>query len=140
MAKIEISKESLESFSHNKNVCGISQNEVIAKRIIAPIDEKNVCSDWIEEIFDDYSCTYTEVKRKHKYCGFVDGELVMCSYTFGNNTLQWVIYSDGEKLESVRNHIMNICKEIDKENDGLVCEYEIENNAVYQSFFFDCED
>jgi len=109
-------------------------------RMIAPIDEKNITSDWIEQCFDDYNCTYTEVKRKNKYCGFILGECVMCSYTFGNNTLQWVIFAEGEKLQSVRDHLIHICKEIDKENEGLVCEYQIENNTIYQSFYFECDE
>lgn len=109
----------------------------MAKRMIAPIDEKNVCSDWIEGVFD-YNCGYTEKRSTHKYCGYFgsDDVLVECSYTFGNNTLKWVIYSNGEKLVSAKKELLSTLKEIDKESETLLCDYEIENNEVYQSFYF----
>ena len=113
----------------------------MAKRIIAPIDEKNVCSDWIEGVFD-YNCGYTEKRSTHKYCGYFGrGEvLVECSYTFGNNTLKWVIYSNGEKLEDTKKELLSTLKEIDKESETLLCEYQSEENVIYQSFYWNDDE
>ncbi len=47
------------------------------KLIPAPLDGKNVTTDWIEEIFDDGNCTYD---GKETYTGFVKGSVCCCIY------------------------------------------------------------
>ena len=56
------------------------------KLIPAPLDEKNVMTDWIGEIFDDYDCTYD---GKRTYTGFVKGSVCSCMYH--NNHIIWQI-------------------------------------------------
>ena len=139
--EIKVSAESLQSFKHDAGVQGITQREIATptQRMIAPIDEKNVTSDWIEQIFDCLNCTHTETKRTHKYCGFVLDELVMCSYVFGTNTLTWKIFAEGERVqdaETAKSTLLHTLKEIDKENEGLICEYDVQGNTIYQSFYW----
>ena len=114
--------------------------------MIAPIDEKNVTSDWIEQIFDGYNCTYTEVKRTHKYCGFVGGELVMCSYTFGTNTLQWWIvipsydsetaYHYNERLQRVNSILLERLQKFENDESDLFSYIDNKGYLIYQDFYF----
>lgn len=103
----------------------------------APIDEKNVCSDWIEGVLDN-NCGYTEIKSLHKYCGYMgrNQALVECSYTFGNNTLTWKIIGILKDVEDVKRELLSTLKEIDRECEGLVCEYEVTDCMIFQSFYF----
>lgn len=54
--------------------------------IPAPIDEKNVTSDWIGEIFDNYG---DYVMCDNKFTGFVKGTVCYCEYI--NNHLFWQV-------------------------------------------------
>lgn len=61
------------------------------KLIPAPLDEKNVTTDWIEELFDDQSALY----GKDKMLGFMAGAAVEASWS--GNVLHWkVLDGDGE--------------------------------------------
>jgi hypothetical protein len=42
-----------------------------ANKEVAPIDEKNVCSDWIEDVFDEYTTIHAEKRGKNTFVGFV---------------------------------------------------------------------
>jgi len=55
------------------------------KLIPAPIDEKNVTTDWIEEIFDNGDCA----RYLNRRTGFVFGSVCSCIYK-GNHIL-WQI-------------------------------------------------
>lgn len=59
------------------------------KLIPAPLDEKNVTTDWIEELFDDQSALYSKGKR----LGFMAGAVMQAEWYF--NVLMWkVLYGD----------------------------------------------
>lgn len=59
--------------------------------IPAPLDEKNVTTDWIEELFDDQSALY----GKNKMLGFMAGAAVQASWE--GNVLTWkVLDGDGD--------------------------------------------
>lgn len=117
---------------------GISQNEVVKpSKVFAPIDEKNVCSDWIEDVFDEYSTIHTEKRGKNTFVGFVSDCVCICSYSFGNNTLKWQIIADRkEDAESAIKTLSERLREYGKENETLQTEYTTEGNTLYQSFFF----
>ncbi len=53
------------------------------KLIPAPLDEKNVTTDWIESVFDYYDYTYD---GKNTYTGFVKGSVCCCVY-HGNHII-----------------------------------------------------
>ena len=57
----------------------------------APLDEKNVTTDWIDDIFDDSSCTC----NGSTYTGFVKDSV--CSCLVGSNTIIWKIDKDYAK-------------------------------------------
>ena len=68
------------------------------KLIPAPLDEKNVTTDWIEEMFDDQSALY----GKNKMLGFMAGAAMQASWS--GNMLKWKVL-DGtcrNRIEAIR--------------------------------------
>ena len=59
------------------------------KLIPAPLDEKNVTTDWIEELFDDQSVIY----GKNKKIGFMANAAMQASWS--GNMLVWQVL-DGD--------------------------------------------
>ena len=101
--------------------------------IPAPIDNKNVMKDWIEEIFDDYDCTYD---GKNKYTGFVKESACSCIYM--NNNIFWQIHQHFSKdaLSSYQELIKRL-----KEHDtpSLLVKYDDSMKSellLLQRFFF----
>jgi len=64
------------------------------KLIPAPIDEKNVTSDWIEEMFDEQSA----LCGKQKYIGFMAGATMQASWY--RNVLKWEVL-DGDRYLAI---------------------------------------
>jgi len=58
---------------------------IVQKLIPAPIDEKNILSDWIYLIFDDEDCVF----RGRVATGFVAEAVCSCSYS--GNSVFWEI-------------------------------------------------
>lgn len=66
------------------------------KRLIpAPLDGKNVTTDWIEELFDEQSALY----GSHKMLGFMAGATVQASWC--ENRLLWTVL-DGDPHDAFR--------------------------------------
>ena len=95
------------------------------KLIPAPIDNKNVTQDWIEEIFDDGNCTWSG----NKCVGFVKGSI--CGCVFSGNIVAWKIIDEftwyaqpsfDELERRLREH----------DADGLVVEYFKSRDCEYQ--------
>lgn len=59
------------------------------KLIPAPIDDKNVLTDWITEIFDDYDCTSDGYRM---FTGFILDSA--CSCRIIGNLLFWQIHQE----------------------------------------------
>ena len=107
-------------------------------RMIAPIDEKNVTSDWICEVFDDCECTQTQKKSMCKYCGFIDGEVVMCSYHIGNNEIVWYCLSENPGDEQTT--LIKRLQSWESEESTIFSEIEKKGNTISQRFYFKDED
>ena len=103
------------------------------KLVPAPIDEKNITSDWIEEIFDDCNCTHFG----RMLTGFVAGSACSCIYQ--KNNIYWEIHKFFCVEESkAYNELIRRLKEQDvvpyivvKYDDSLSKEL-----MLKQSFFF----
>jgi len=65
-----------------------------AKLIPAPLDEKNVTTDWIEELFDEQSALYSKNKR----LGFMAGATMQASWS--GNVLKWKVL-DGDRYTAI---------------------------------------
>lgn len=106
--------------------------------ILAPIDEKNITSDWIEDIFD----TYCFGGRKDNICvGFVNDCVVICSY-FGN-CIDWKVESEhfnysAPARTSAFSELKTRLKAIEEENPDVVVKSSVCNETlcITQSFYF----
>jgi hypothetical protein len=113
-----------------------------SKLIPAPIDNKNIMEDWIEEIFDEQSALCS----KHEYIGFIGGLGFTCRIE-GNN-LRWLLIHGGYFANETERHnaldtLYKRLKEIDKDNEesGIRTEYyRIGLIGLSQSFYFVDED
>lgn len=110
------------------------------KLIPAPIDGKNITTDWIEEVFDYQSA----VCNKSCYLGFVND--YPCKCVIIDNKLYWsfvityTICTDADMHNAMRELIKRL-KEIDKDNDGITTDYyEMSRSQLVQSFYFVDED
>lgn len=98
----------------------------------APIDEKNITSDWIEEIFDDCNCTFSG----NTVTGFING--AACTCTYQKNHIYWEIHKFFGGNDRIYNELVKRLKERDvvpyivvKYDDSLSKEL-----MLKQSFFF----
>lgn len=105
------------------------------KLIAAPIDEKNVTSDWIETIFDYFNIVVGG-KRNNTYLGFVDDVPVIAE--INANHIKWSsINGNMPAMLEIR------LKEYETDADELNLFSVIEkegNNVIFQSFYFKEED
>lgn len=110
--------------------------------IPAPIDDKNITTDWIEEIFDDQSA----LRSKHGFMGFIAGVGVVC-YIKGNK-LQWMLIHGGyyESENDRRKALDTLYKRLqekDKDNEeyDITTEYyRIGLIGLSQSFYWSNND
>lgn len=130
MGRIKISKESLDAFKNGERL------------IPAPIDEKNITSDWIEDIFDN--CCFGG-KENNIYVGFICDCVVLCEYH--DNIIKWKVESECFNGKSERENAFNELRKrletIDKESFDLAVKYspfDKDVTCLTQSFFFKDED
>jgi hypothetical protein len=108
------------------------------KKIPAPLDQKNVTTDWIESIFDDWHLAY----GIHRVVGFVAGCIVdakwhenvleglVCRETGGDCASAFLILE--ERLKAMESEDQNVESVIEHEGEGRYC--------LIQSFFFRDEE
>lgn len=103
--------------------------------IPAPIDNKNVTTDWIEEVFDFQTCLY----NKNKAVGFIDNEPVLA--TWQNNILLWNFHLE-TKIENSK-HLTVLKKRLAEYHDpdgNLFEEFVVVGNTLMQKFYWKNED
>ena len=99
----------------------------------APIDNKNILTDWIEFVFDGYNMICGG-KKDNIYMGFVDN--IPCIGKIYYNTIEWKLVCDKpiyHKLEVVLNSFEN-------DEDGVFSDIEVTEDGILQSFYFTEED
>ena len=70
------------------------------KKIPAPIDEKNVSTDWIDAVFDGMNY----VSNGNQMAGYVKDSLVSCSWH--DNRIEWVAhYNMAETLTELKKRL-----------------------------------
>lgn len=97
-------------------------------KINAPIDNKNVTTDWIEYIFDHQNA----VQYDNQMLGFIEGQPVY-AYWY-NNTIMWKCVG-----ENVTDEIRKRLAKEEDSNSELFSECYYMNNAIIQNFFFHIE-
>jgi len=106
------------------------------KKNFAPIDGKNVGTDWIDDIFDYSMCTETCKHSLTKVCGFVNGELVECTYNLGNNVICWYIYASYAVLNDTKDELLKRLSKYEHDDNDLYSEMEILETSVIQRFYW----
>ncbi len=124
METIKISQESLDAFKKEKEL------------IPAPIDNKNVVQDWIEEIFDYQTCIWGEKKSA---IGYVHGQPVIAAWY--KNILLWKFTEEKEiensdHLAELRNRLNNA----HDPNGNLIEEFKVIGNILMQKFYWKDEE
>lgn len=102
------------------------------KFIPAPLDDKNVMTDWIEEVFEFGSGLF----HMGQWIGFVLGCPVLA--TWRENVLTWS-FIRGE-IKAAQKSLIERLKVYEEDNPELISKIEIAGNDVVQSFFWRNED
>lgn len=97
------------------------------ERMIAPIDEKNVCTDWIDSIFDNANC----IMEENSVVGYVNTYPVLA--TWNNNTIVWKAILGGE---SCLNELKKRLSEFESPESDIYSERKIVRHLILQSFYF----
>lgn len=118
-----------------------TKNENMKTKLIpAPIDEKNVTSDWIEDVFDD--C----VRNGDKFVGFIGECVVMCECR--NYYIDWKVEQEcfnrqtSKRMETFT-ELKKRLKNMDEEDQNIVVKYLPFGEgvtALTQQFYFRDED
>lgn len=101
------------------------------KIIAAPIDEKNVSTDWIEDVFDGQRC----VQNDNGMVGFIDG----CpTYVFWrSNLLFWILKEDfPSDLGKTMNELKHRLSEFEDPDTNLFSTISVARNELSQRFYF----
>ena len=120
METIKISQESLDAFKKEK------------KMMPAPIDEKNVTSDWIECVFDNETCIWGKGKCA---VGFIHEQPVMAAWS--GNTMLWKFMEeqtieDTDHLAVLKDRLRRCT---DPESD-LTETFNVVGNMLMQKFYW----
>ena len=106
------------------------------KIIPAPLDEKNVTTDWIEELFDDYNCIWGG-KSDDVAIGFRDGYPFKASVS--DNTIVWRFMAEVSlpEMTNLQERLVDDLAFCEAENEGLLSPCEIcDGGVVIQEFYF----
>lgn len=106
------------------------------KKIIAKIDGKNVGTDWLEDVFDDYDIIRTQKGNIHRICGYIEGELVECTYQFGDNEMNWYIYTLYSRLDDVKESLKDRLAKYETDERELYSEIKEHESYLTQNLYF----
>ena len=110
------------------------------KPIPAPIDEKNVTTDWIEMLFDDLNCVCGG-KHNDMYIGFRDDVPLLAKIS--GNTICWRFLTDlpDYNLNQLQFSLVDDLAALDADDENLISPCEIrDNGVVIQKFYFKNND
>lgn len=103
--------------------------------IPAPIDNKNVMEDWIEDVFDTCGCV-TDGKTA---VGFIDHSPCIAAWSY--NSIVWYFpllnkIEDTPQLKELQNRL----KQYEDKNSELVIKNTLTCNILYQQFYWNKEE
>ena len=103
--------------------------------IPAPIDNKNVMEDWIEDIFDNQTCIWGD----RKCIGFINGQTMIASWTL--NRLMWK-FAELKNIEGSEclNVLRRRLNEAHDPDGNLIEEFFVVGNRLWQDFYWKNED
>ncbi len=107
------------------------------EKIKAPIDEKNVSTDWIEFVVRSFDILY-----QHNYVVAVYRDCVVFIRWY-DNVMEWKVSRDVglnvEEAGSVYDELLGKLNEMfSEDDDGLICEISSDNErlTITQKFYF----
>lgn len=82
---IQISKESVGKFNHDKNVVDMTMGELFKRHLECPINNgSDLNTDAVfDDLFDDGQYVENRVNGKYVALGFIDGVPARCQYELG---------------------------------------------------------
>jgi len=106
------------------------------KLIPAPFDEKNITTDWIEELFDDQSALY----GKHKMLGFMAGAAVLASWS--GNCLTWNVLDSPStsRMEAIKKLRERYWERYPKEESPFIVEEKVYDGLCAMRFYWKPEE
>ncbi len=84
---IQISRESVDKFNHDKNVVDMTIEELLERHLECPINNgSDLNSDaMLDSLFDDGQYVENRANGKYVALGFIDGVPARCQYELGDN-------------------------------------------------------
>ena len=116
------------------------------KKLEAPIDNKNVCEDFIYEVFDNYNYLQTPKHNNNvgNILGYYEGNLLEVRWSFGSNKICFAFVSTNEnhvdymtELPKFKDYFEKI---ITENNEELNIESFISGNWLICSFYWKNEN
>lgn len=101
------------------------------KKFAAPLDEKNVMTDWIEEIFDDYSA----IRCRRMFLGYIQYIPVYAKYS-GNQIVWKVVDGTSSDVELVIEVLKKRLLEHEDPERDLFSEFKISGSTLTQTFWW----
>lgn len=103
----------------------------------APVDNKNISTDWIEEVFDNFDC----IEIGSQYVGFVNDVPAWCK--INDNSIKWELCGD-VNIERAFTELKYRLKNFDNENKGEIIVKYVDHcygfspiSGTTQYFYFD---
>lgn len=96
--------------------------------IKAEINEKDVCSDWIDNIFDNHEC----LSNSNKALGFIDDVPVLAEW-YGNK-IDWKFMQ--EDIGCAMDILIERLKEYEIDEEPIYSEYKLGKSKVIQHLYY----
>lgn len=112
-----------------------------------PFDEKNLCTDWLEEFFFDYNVATNKDWNQLCGYGYIEGEQYLCEVTYEKNVARWnfihMSYLDEHDVKWFVNALTDYMKDSEglaftitftliNDHDNLNDNYESEIKVVFE--------
>ena len=117
----------------------LTDNEIAENRdkfVPAPLDEKNLTTDWITDELPDYGTTAGVRRRKSKteVAMWINGDLIRVCYC-ENKISFWAL----ETFMDI-DYIEKRIEELVGKTEGLVCNKRVWNEHLKFCFFWECSE
>ena len=116
----------------------------MSKRVYAPIDEKNICTDWI---FDDllrgnYLETPVNKGKVHDIIGYFNDRLIEVKWVDGDNRIcfSFIDTPENHKREDDVSKLLEYLKRSESESDTVFCDIWVSGCWVICDWYFKEEE
>lgn len=109
------------------------------KYIPAPIDDNNVCTDFIYDMFDGISEFIDRINgSKTHIVGYWHDRLIEATwYNYGNRiAFAFVDLKENHHTDKDEKELIDFIKNVDSENTGLVVEVYRDSNWIISDWYF----